>query len=167
MAKAHDRFTVLALAHGFRGGATLVPPHPRIPQRNVTSARTRKEELVLQHHADRTTKFGQIVLADVDPIDEDAPTLDVVEPDEETDQRTLARTSPADDADALARRDRRQGTIPAIAALLIAIAASVTFTTGGLMRRHFDSLQMASVEAHFGDFRSSRRLFRADAPQRS
>lgn len=67
----------------------------------------------------------------------------------------------------LTRRDKLLGSVAPIGITLIAIAGTATFTTGALMRRHFDSHQMVSVDAHFGQFDSTRAIFRPDAPARS
>ena len=45
----------------------------------------------------------EIQLADVDAVDENPPALHVVEPQQQVDERRLARARGADDADALAR----------------------------------------------------------------
>jgi len=70
-------------------------------------------------------------------------------------------------ASKLAARDRLLGLVAPIAVGVLAIAGTATFTTGALLRRHFDSHQMVSVDAHFGQFETTRELFRPDAPARS
>jgi tetratricopeptide (TPR) repeat protein len=50
---------------------------------------------------------------------------------------------------------------------IAALATSVALTTGLGLRRDFDNPQVASVMAHFGDFRPTRFIFRVDAPQRT
>ena len=58
---------------------------------------------VLQHEAEQPAQLGQVELADVDAVDRDAAAADVVEPQQQVDERRLARAGRADDADALAR----------------------------------------------------------------
>ena len=71
--------------------------------------------------------------------------------------------------EALWRRDSWLGGFVALWMALVALAVAYTFAAGkppGLMRRDFDSMQMHSVRAHFGDYESTRQIFRADAPKR-
>ena len=68
------------------------------------------------------------------------------------------------------RRDRWLGAVVPVLVGVEALCASYVFATGkppGLMRRDFDSMQMLSVRAHFGDFAPTRQVLRWDAPKRS
>ena len=58
---------------------------------------------VLQHEAEQPAQIGEIEIADVDAVDGDAAARDVVEPHQQVDQRRLAGSGGADNADALAR----------------------------------------------------------------
>ena len=60
---------------------------------------------VLQHEPEQRPERAELQLADVDAVDEDPPAADVVEPQQQVDDRRLARSGGADDADALARLD--------------------------------------------------------------
>ena len=60
---------------------------------------------VLQHEAEQPPQLVEIQLADVDAVDQDPSAADVVEPQQQVDERRLARPGRADDADALARLD--------------------------------------------------------------
>jgi tetratricopeptide (TPR) repeat protein len=69
----------------------------------------------------------------------------------------------------LGRRDPGLGAVAPVMYGLIAAAVCFVFATGrppGLMRRDFDSMQMHSIRAHFGDYRATRLAFRMDAPRR-
>ena len=56
---------------------------------------------VLQHQAEQAAQIRETEAAHVDPVDPDAPTGDVVEAQQQVDERCLAGTRGADDADAL------------------------------------------------------------------
>src|SRR4051812_10428279 len=58
---------------------------------------------ILQHEAEESADVSQIELPDVDAVDRDAAALHVIEPQQQIDQRRLARPRRADDADALSR----------------------------------------------------------------
>ena len=58
---------------------------------------------VLQHEAEQSAHVGEIQFADVDAVDRNAAARDVVEPQQQIDQRRLAGPGGADNADALAR----------------------------------------------------------------
>ena len=73
-------------------------------------------------------------------------------------------------SESLGRRAPWLGVIAPVMSGLLAIAVAYVFATGrppGLMRRDFDSMQMHSIRAHFGDYRATRLVFRMDAHQRS
>jgi len=70
-------------------------------------------------------------------------------------------------AASLARRDAWLGALPGAGMALVALATFLVMTSGLLLRRDFDSQQMVSVIAHFGDFGPTRRVFRVDEPLRS
>jgi tetratricopeptide (TPR) repeat protein len=71
--------------------------------------------------------------------------------------------------ESLWRRSPWLGAAAPVAIGVLALATSYVFAAGpvGMMRRDFDSMQMHSLRAHFGDFRASRIAFRADSPKRS
>ena len=60
---------------------------------------------VLQHQAEQAAQVGEVELANVDAVDGDPSALSLVEPHQQVDQRRLAGSGGADDADALARPD--------------------------------------------------------------
>ena len=60
---------------------------------------------VLRHHADLAAQRLLRDLRDVLAVDEDAPALEVVEAQEQVDERRLAGAGAADEADLLARPD--------------------------------------------------------------
>ena len=66
-----------------------------------------KEPRVLQHHAEEAAQVVAVKLADVVPVDEDAPAAHVVESHQELDHGALARARGADDGDLLPRQDVR------------------------------------------------------------
>jgi tetratricopeptide (TPR) repeat protein len=70
-------------------------------------------------------------------------------------------------AQAWASRDAWLGALPGLAIGLLAIAVLGVFSSGLSLRRDFDSEQMASVMAQFGNFGPTRNIYRIDAFQRS
>ena len=60
---------------------------------------------VLQHQAEESAQVVEVQLANIDAVDRDAAALDVVEPQQQVDQRRLAGAGRADDPDPLARPD--------------------------------------------------------------
>ena len=67
-----------------------------VPENRWTSCSTRLNS---------AAHVGEVELADVDAVDVIRPLRDVVEPQQQVDQRRLARAGGADDADALAGAD--------------------------------------------------------------
>src|SRR5947207_12240280 len=76
-----------------------------MPEPDVVGNRPRKQVHVLEHEAEEAPKVREIEFADVDAIHGDSPFADVVEPQQQVDQRALARPGGADDADTLAGLD--------------------------------------------------------------
>ena len=74
---------------------------------DVVADRAVEERGVLGHHADLLAERLLGDRGDVLAVDQDAPALEVVEAEEQVDERRLARAGAADDADLLARPDRR------------------------------------------------------------
>ena len=70
-------------------------------------------------------------------------------------------------AEAWSSRDTWLGALPGLAVGLVALAVVVVFSSGLGIRRDFDSEQMASVMAQFGNFGATRSVYRMDAFQRS
>ena len=64
-----------------------------------------QERGVLRHHADRRAQALLRDVADVLAVDADAALLELVEAQQQVDERRLARARAADEADALARAD--------------------------------------------------------------
>ena len=86
-------------------GALDVAARQRRPaQADVVGDAAREEIHVLQHQAADAAQLGEVELADVDAVDEDAPALDVVEAQQQADDRGLAGAGRADDADPLPGR---------------------------------------------------------------
>ena len=69
---------------------------------NIALHRIGKQEDILHDHADAAAQFLQVVIAHIDIIDQDGAESRVIEPDDQVDQRGLARAGQADDADGLA-----------------------------------------------------------------
>ena len=67
-----------------------------VPENRCTSCSTRLNS---------PRRSAEVELADVDAVDRDPAALHVVEPQQQVDQRRLARAGGADDADALAGAD--------------------------------------------------------------
>ncbi len=70
-------------------------------------------------------------------------------------------------AQSLASRNSWVGELPAFSIGSVAIAVVLVFSSGLIIRRDFDSEQMASVMAQFGNFGPTRNVYRLDAFQRS
>ncbi|MEE2674765.1 MAG: hypothetical protein VX466_13270 [Myxococcota bacterium] len=70
-------------------------------------------------------------------------------------------------AQALAARNAPLGVLPGASVGLAAIAVVLAFSSGLIIRRDFDSEQMVSVMAQFGNFAPTRNVYRLDAFQRS
>ena len=68
----------------------------------------REEERLLEHHADVAAERRLRHAPDVLPVDADGPLVGVVGPQEQRDQRRLARTRAADDRDPLPRGDAQR-----------------------------------------------------------
>ena len=77
----------------------------RVAEADVVGYRPREQVHVLQHEAEQAAQIGGIEIADVDAVDRDPTTPDVVKAQQQIDQRRLARAGRADDADALTRLD--------------------------------------------------------------
>ena len=78
-----------------------------VAQPDVAGDRPGEQEHVLQHEAEEPAQLRQRHLADVHAVDQDAAARHVVEPQQQADDRRLARAGGPDDADALPRLDRR------------------------------------------------------------
>ena len=76
-----------------------------VPEPDVAGDRAGEQVDVLQHQAEHARAARRGPLADVDAVDRDAPLLHVVEPQQQVDDRRLARAGGADDRHALARLD--------------------------------------------------------------
>src|SRR5262245_10826843 len=60
---------------------------------------------ILQHEAEEAAHVAGIHLSDVDAVDRDASAADVVEPEQQVDERRLAGAGRTDDPDALPGSD--------------------------------------------------------------
>ena len=78
-----------------------------VAQPDVRGDRPRKQVHVLEDEAELGAQGVQVHRADVDAVDEDAAAGDVVEPEQQVDQRRLSRARRADDPDPLARGAHR------------------------------------------------------------
>ena len=91
--------------HRARRAAHALVVDRRVAEADVVGDRAREQVHVLQHQAEQPAHVGEIELADVDAVDRDPAARHVVEPQQQVDQRRLARAGGADDADALAGAD--------------------------------------------------------------
>src|SRR5690606_3676682 len=88
-------------AHGLGGDVGVL-------QRQVALDRAGEEEHVLEHQADVVAQLRQAHPPDVDAVDEDLAALDVIEAQEQVDDRRLARPRRPDDGHRLPRRHRKR-----------------------------------------------------------
>ena len=70
---------------------TASSPIAALPEPDIARDRARKEMHVLQHQAEHRPQAREIHLADVDAVDRDPALLHVVEPQQQADDRRLAR----------------------------------------------------------------------------
>src|SRR3989442_868312 len=96
----------LVRVHEAGRGADLLVADRRVVQPDVRRDRAGKDERVLEHDADVPAHVALPQLTDVHAVEEDAPSLHVVEARDEADDRGLPRPGGADDRHALARGDR-------------------------------------------------------------
>ena len=89
---------------------------------DVVAGRAVEHRGLLRDHRDLAAQALLGDLADVLAADDDAPRLDIVEPQQQRDERRLARARGADDADLLARRDLERDVADAALAPAIAEA---------------------------------------------
>ncbi len=91
--------------HRRRRTPDIVIADRRVAKANVVGNRSGEQVDVLQHQAEQPAQLVERQLADVDAVDENPPAADVVEAQQQVDQRRLAGARGADDADALAGPD--------------------------------------------------------------
>ena len=72
-----------------------------VSEPNVVGDRSRKQMHVLQHQAEQPAQIGEIERADVHAVDGDPAPLNVVEAQQQVDQRRLPRAGCTDNPDAL------------------------------------------------------------------
>src|SRR6516164_2688266 len=90
---------------GLRRAPDTLVVDRRLAQTDVVRDRSAEEVHILQHQAEQTAQLAQIQLPDVDAVNRDAPSLDVVEPQQQVDESGLSRAGRPDDPDALAGTD--------------------------------------------------------------
>ena len=78
----------------------LVVRDTAVAEADVVGDRAREQMHVLEHEAEHAAQLREIELADVDAVNRDPPSLNVVEPKQQIDQRRLAGAGRADDAHA-------------------------------------------------------------------
>ena len=76
-----------------------------VAEADVFANRARKQERILQNHGEVPAQLGQIVLAQVDSIQQNAARGDFVEAHHQAGQRGFARAGMAHDRNRLARLD--------------------------------------------------------------
>ena len=76
-----------------------------LAQRDVVAQFSEEQIGILHRETDAGAQIRRIVLPRIDAIDEDAAFLGFVEAEQQTPDRGLARTDPADDADPFASLD--------------------------------------------------------------
>ena len=74
-----------------------------IAEPDVVGNRAGKQMDVLEHQTEEAANVSHIELADVDAVNADPAALDVVEPQQQIDERRLARAGGTDDTETLAR----------------------------------------------------------------
>ena len=67
--------------------------------------RSREQERILQHNSELPPQFLQIEQANVDPVQEDLPALNIVKTQQQGDQRRFPRASVTDNRESLPRRN--------------------------------------------------------------
>ncbi len=76
-----------------------------VAEADVFADGAREEERILQHDGEVPAQRGQVVLAQIDAVEQDAARSDLVEAHHQAGERGFARAGVADDGDGLARLD--------------------------------------------------------------
>ena len=95
---------------------------------DVVAHRAMQQRRVLRHHADLRAQALLRRVRDVLAVDQDAAALDVVEAQQQVDDRRLARAGAADEADLLARPDVQREVVDHVG--LAAVARSSRARSG-------------------------------------
>ena len=98
-------FDERARMHRCGGPPDLIVGDGGAAEANVARDRAREQMHILQDEAEDRSQVLQPHLPDIDAIHQNAALADIVEPQQEVDQRGLPRARRADDPNALARTD--------------------------------------------------------------
>src|SRR5215469_1588532 len=91
--------------HAFSGVLYLLIADPCRPQADVILDGAAEQEGILQDYAEAPAQVGEIQLADIDAVNADGTSLDVIKTHQEGDDGGLARAGMAHDGHGLARLD--------------------------------------------------------------